>query len=76
MLSPQQTADWEYFKTTWDKAMATATDEDWAQMFAQIVQNIMNELTAGTTNALSEFMHRETRRVLGNIPALMVPGVP
>ena len=75
-LSPQQTADWEYFKTTWDKPMATATDEDWAQMFAQIAQDIMNELTAGTTNALSAFMHRETQRVLGNIPALVVPGAP
>ena len=73
-LSPQQTADWEYFKTTWDKTMATAAEQDWAEMFAQIVQNIGNDLTAGTKNALSEFMHRETQRVLGKIPALMVPG--
>ena len=28
-LSPQQTADWEYFKTTWDRTMAAATEEDW-----------------------------------------------
>ena len=75
-LSPQQTADWEYFKTTWDKTMATATEEDWAEMFAEIVQNIVNELTVGTTNALSEFMHRETQRVLGKIPALMALGAP
>ena len=75
-LTPQQTADWEYFKTTWDKTMSTATNEDWAQIFAQIVQNIINHLTAGRRNALSEFMHKETQRVLGNIPALMVPGAP
>ena len=73
-LAPQQTADWEYFKTAWDKAMAAAAEEDWAQMFAQIVQNIVNELTAGTTNALSVFMYQETQRALGNVPALMVPG--
>ena len=73
-LSPQQTADWECFKTTWDKTMAAAAEEDWAAMFAQIVQKIMDDLTAGITNALSEFMHRETQRILGTAPALMVPG--
>ena len=73
-LSPQQTADWEYFKTTWDKTMATAANEDWGVMFAHIVQNILNELTAGAKSALSDFMHREARRVLGTVPALMVPG--
>ena len=75
-LTPQQTADWEYFKTTWDKTMSTATNEDWAQIFAHLVQNIINDLTAGRRNALSEFMHKEAQRVLGNIPALMVPGAP
>ena len=75
-LSPQQTADWEYFKTTWDKTMAAAAEEDWAAMFAQIVQKIMDDLAAGTTNALSEFMHRETHRALGTVAALMVPGAP
>ena len=75
-LSPQQTADWEYFKTTWDKTMSTATNEDWAQIFAHIVQNIISDLTAGSTNALSEFMHKETQRVLGQTLALMMPGAP
>ena len=43
-------------------------------MFSEMMQQIVNDLTAGTTNALSVFMHRETLRVLGEVPALMVPG--
>ena len=73
-LTPQQTADWQYFKTEWDKEYANIMDEHWPEMFAEIVQDIVNKLTAGTTNALSEFMHRETQRILNTTPALMVPG--
>ena len=61
-LSPQQTADWEYFKTTWDKTMAAAAHEDWAVIFSQIVQDIMNDLTAGTTNALIICVHAQGNR--------------
>jgi len=34
-LSPQQTSQWEYFKTNWDREMAEAHGEDWAELFAE-----------------------------------------
>ena len=48
--------------------------EGWAELFAQIPQNVIDGLENGTTNALSDFMYRETKRVLGHAPALVVPG--
>ena len=73
-LSPQQRNDWENFKAEWDKAMAEIHGEGWAELFAQILQNVIDELENGTTTALSDFMYRETKRVLGHVPALVVPG--
>ena len=73
-LTPAQTGGWECFKSNWDKTMAQAMGQDWAEVFAQNMQKILNDLSAGKTNALSEFMHKETQRVLTTAPALMVPG--
>ena len=56
--------------------MAEAKGEEWGALFAEIVQHVLDELSAGNRNALSDFMHRETQRILGAIPALRVPGVP
>ena len=73
-LSPQQRNDWDYFRTAWDKAMAEAKGEEWAKLFAEIIQSVIQDLEAGKTNALSKFMYNETRRVLGEVPVLVVPG--
>ena len=73
-LSPQQTAHWDYFKSAWDKSMSHSCNQDWAVMFSQMMQQIVNDLTAGKLNALSEFMYNETKRSLLEVPALMVPG--
>ena len=73
-VSPEQTSQWEYFKTTWDREMAEAHGEDWAELFAEMVQQVLNDLVEGRSNALSVFMHNETRRVLAETPALLVPG--
>ena len=54
--------------------IAAAMGQDWAEVFAENLQKIINDLSAGKTNALSELMHRETQRVLTTTPALMVPG--
>ena len=54
--------------------MAEAHGEDWAELFAQLVQQVLNDLTEGRRNALSVFMHNETKRVLADTPALLVPG--
>ena len=73
-LSAAQTSAWDFFKTTWDQEMATAHGENWAELFAQLVQKVLNDLAEGRSNALSVFMHNETRRVLSDTPALLVPG--
>ena len=74
-LSPERANDWEFFKTTWDREMADAQQEKWGELFAELMQHILNELGAGKTSALSKFMHAETQRVLGDVPALSVPGI-
>ena len=73
VLAPEQTSQLEYFTTTWDREMAEAQGEDWAELFAQQVQKVLNDLADGQHNALSVFMHNETSRVLADIPALLVP---
>ncbi len=62
-LSAEQTSQWEYFKATWDREMAEAHGEDWAELFAQMIQKVIDDLQEGMRNALSVFMHNETRRV-------------
>ena len=74
-LSPEQTSQWEFFKTEWDSRMAATHGEDWAQLFAEMVQKVVNDLQEGRKDALSQFMHNETRRVLGDAPALILPGI-
>ena len=73
-LSPEQTGQWDYVKTVWDQKMAEAHGENWAQLFAELIQKVLNDLADGRRNALSEFMHNETKRVLAGVPALVVPG--
>ena len=54
--------------------MTEAHGEGWAALFAQMVQQMLNDLSEGQSNALSVFMHNETRRVLAETPALLAPG--
>ena len=75
MLSPEQRNDWSYFATTWDKKMVEAHGEEWAALFAEILQNVVNELEAGNGNALSDFMRKESVRVLGGVDVIRLPGV-
>ena len=75
-LSMEQQNDWDYFTTQWDKAMAECLEEDWPEMFCEHVQHILDELMAGNLQALPEFMHQETQRILGELPVLRVPGKP
>ena len=55
--------------------MAEAHGENWAELFAQLVQQVVNDLIEGRRNALSVFMHNETKRVLADTPALLVLGL-
>ena len=72
-LSPEQTADWEYFKTAYDQAMVDAVGKDWGRMFSQIVQQIIEDVVAGKTTALTEFMYNEALRGLPKVAALTLP---
>ena len=71
--SPEQTADWEYFKTAYDQAMLEALGKGWGRTFSQIMQQIIDDVVAGKKHALSEFMHNETLRVLPHVAALALP---
>ena len=71
-LSRAQRTEWDYFKTEWDRAMAEIHGEQWAQLFAEYIQNVLNDLEEGSQNALSDFMDRETQRVLTPIPVLQI----
>ena len=44
-------------------------------MFAEVFQNAVGELRDGNTNALSDVMRVETKRVLGDVLALIAPGL-
>ena len=74
-LSLEQANAWEFFRAAWDREMADAQQEKWGELFAEVMQHILNELAAGKKEALSKFMHAETQRVLGDVPALSVPGI-
>ena len=74
-LSPEQGNDWDYFKGAWDRHMAEEHGEDWADLFCEHIQHVLNELEAGQANALSVLMHQETERVLFPTLALQVPGL-
>ena len=73
-LSPDQLNDWKFFTTNWDSRMAEAHGEDWGGLFAEILQNILNEIEEGNRSAFSEFMHRESTRILGEVETLRLPG--
>ena len=75
-LSLEQQNDWDYFTTSWDRQMAEYLAGDWPEMFCEHVQHILDELRAGSLNALSIFMNQETQRVLGDVAVLRIPGKP
>ena len=54
--------------------MAEANGEGWGGLFAEVIQNVVDELHGGKETAFSDFMHRETKRVLADVLALVVPG--
>ena len=48
---------------------------EWAQVFAEILQNLANKQAEGDGDALSEFMRSEPERVLGGALTLRLPGI-
>lgn len=70
-LSPAQRVDFGWFKEAWDAWGLAQYETEWGVMFASMVQNILTKITAGVTNAFSEHVYNETRRVL-DTPAIRV----
>ena len=53
--------------------MAAFHKDQWAAVFAEMMQICLEDLLAGQTDALSVFVENEKARVLGDVPALVVP---
>ena len=70
-LSPAQQNDFPWWKESWDAAMVAEHRANWANTFACWVQNVLD---SKTTNAFSQFVYDETRRVFHDKTALAVPG--
>jgi hypothetical protein len=73
-LAPEQQNDWKFFATTWDSRMAEAHGEAWGGLFAEILQNVQDELEGGNREAFSQLMHRESMRIMGEVETLRLPG--
>ena len=73
-LTSEQDAQWNFFKEQWDKCCAEEHGGDWAEIFMQNLQGLMDKVAKWQqTEALSQFMSSETSRVLGGVPALCLP---
>ena len=73
-LSIEQENDWELFAKEWDARMAETHCAAWGGLFAEIIANVVSELEGGNANALSDFMRKESQRVLGSVPMVRIPG--
>ena len=73
-LSDEQSIDWEFFARSWDGQLANALCKEWGRQFAETMQGLLERLLNGERAALSDFMQKETQRVLGELPVLTVPG--
>ena len=72
-LAVEQTFHWSFFKEAWDTSMVAFHKEKWPEVFAEMVQQVLKDLLDGQTDALSVFVETEKARVLGHIPALVIP---
>ena len=73
-LSPEQKNDWDWFKEAWDEKMATEHAEAWGGVFATWMQQVLDDIHAGVSNAFSLFVHNETRRCSDDVQMLAMPG--
>jgi hypothetical protein len=72
-LSPGQKNDWTWFKDAWDEKMLSEHKENWGGTFAAWMQGILDDCDKGVGNAMSVFVHNETRRGFDLVPALLCP---
>ena len=73
-LSPEQLNDWDRFTTEWDKQMVDLHGAAWGGLFAEQLQNVLEQLADGNSSAFSQYVHNETMRVLTRVETLRIPG--
>ena len=56
--------------------MAALHRENWGKLSAEMMQNLLDDLLAGTTDALSVFMEDEKKLFLNDVPALVLLAAP
>ena len=72
-LSPEQRADFDWFRNEWDAAGQHDFEAAWPETFATWIQGVVEEYLGGNASAFSEFVNRETRRRLAGTLALTLP---
>ena len=72
-LSSEQKSEWRWFKSSWDAKMAEEHDKAWGRLFAEWVNQVLDDIDGGASHAFSVFVHRETRRCFEGQLALRVP---
>ena len=70
-LSDEQRNDFAWWKDAWDEAMVKLHGANWAATFAGWVTNILDSTDP---TAFTNFVYKETVRVLRASTALVVPG--
>ena len=75
-LTEAQKGQWDFFKGEWDAAQASEYGAEWGLKFAQNMQGVLEDMLHGESHAFSEFVKKETDRVLGVKGALVAPGFP
>ena len=73
-LSTAQKNDWTWFKDAWDAQGVKDFGNDWPWAFSSWIQEVLNLMEKGQTNAMSTFVHDETQRCFSEEPTLGVPG--
>ena len=72
-LSGAQKNDFGWWKDNWDTKMLEEHGENWAGVFAEWAQGVLQDVEDGIGNAFSLFVNSETRRCFDGVRVLQVP---
>ena len=72
-LSGAQKNDFGWWKDKWDTKMLEEHGENWAGVFAEWAQGVLQDVEDGIGNAFSLFVNAETRRCFDGVRVLQVP---
>ena len=62
-FSPTQASQWVAFRTAWDEKMAAYCQENVGFHFGEIVMAVLTDLADSKTDALSDFVEHEKKRL-------------